>query len=257
MPSGLRLFPLLAALAAPLPSAAAPGPLLPPDPALEPRWTWAPLELGAEIRVAPLLLVGPLPALSDLGYLGEALDGGAARLREARNAQVLAVPWSFSEALPGELASALPAGWRGHLSDAKVPASARAQLVAGLDGRRSFEEALQLAADRLPGEIALFHWVSGVEAWPLAASTAPGSTLRAAERLVYVDQHTDPVLVEATAGLALVSTDGEVFLRYEDRYRLVITGSNTAARAGRDLARQLVLDLRPMLGEASVAALLP
>jgi hypothetical protein len=107
--------------------------------------------------------------------------------------------------------------------------------------------------DRLPGEVVLFRWISDIQAHPLGASTAPGTTLRAADRLVYVDDHTDPVLAEATVGLALVAADGEVFLRYEDRYSFVITGTNTAQRAGRFLAQQLVSDLDPLLEQPEVA----
>jgi hypothetical protein len=231
------------------------GPSLPTTlPTQELDWGWAPLELGSDIRVAPLVVVGPMPDLERVGFLGEELEGKAAQLRDLRSTQVAAVTESFSDALPGALASALPADWRGRFSDARVPPSTRTQLAAGLDGRRSFADAMQLAVDRLPGEVVLFQWMSDVTAEPLSASTAPGTTLRAADRLVYVDEHTDPVLAHATVGLALVAADGEVFLRYEDRYSFVITGSNNALRAGRSLARQLVDDLEPLLGEPTVVS---
>ena len=249
-----RLFPLLAAAALLLAPTAQAAPGLPSGlPAGELEWGWSPLDLGSDIRVAPLVVVGPLPVLEPVGFLGEELQGEAAHLRALRSTQVAAVTESFSDALPGTLASALPDGWRGHLSDARVPASARTQLAAGLDGRRSLDGALQLAVDRLPGEVVLFRWISDIEAQPLGTTTAPGTTLRAADRLVYVDEHTDPVLARATVGLALVAADGEVFLRYEDRYTFVITSTNTSARAGRELARMLVHDLHPLLAEPSVA----
>lgn len=217
-------------------------------------WSWAPLDLGTDIRVAPLVVVGSMPVLENTGFLGERLSGQAARLRSVRGAQISAVPDAFSTALPGELASALPADWRGHLSDAKVRPAARSQLTAGLDGRSSLDQALRAAVDHLPGEVVLFRWMTDVQARPLGSSAAPGTTLRAADRLVYVDQHTDPVLAEATVGLALVAADGEVFLRYEDRYTFVITGNSNAARAGRDLAQRLVDDLEPLLEEQGVAS---
>lgn len=256
MPHSLpRSFPALASLlllAAPLLAQAGPG--LPTSlPTHELDWGWSPLDLGSDIRVAPLVVVGPLPELDPTGFLGEELQGNAAELRSLRGDQVAAVTESFSDALPGALASALPDGWHGHLSDARVSAGTRTQLAAGLDGRRSLDAALQLAVDRVPGEVVLFRWISDIEAQPLGTTTAPGTTLRAADRLVYVDEHTDPVLAHATVGLALVAADGEVFLRYEDRYSFVITGTNTSLRAGRDLARRLVDDLQPLLAEPSVA----
>jgi hypothetical protein len=204
-----------------------------------------------------LLVLGTPPPLALRGYLGEELEGAAAALRNVRSAQVLAVPAAFSEALPGELASAFPLDWRGHMSDARCSPSTRSQLVAGLGGRRPMEGVLQTAADRVPGQVVLFHWMLDLAAEPMAANVAPGTTQRVADRLIYVDQHTDPVLAEATVGLALVSADGEVFLRYEDRYTFVITGTNTSQRAGRDLARQLVDDLAPLLDGGGVAALRP
>jgi hypothetical protein len=252
-----RALPLLAA-AVLLHGLATPAQASPGLPTSLPRiveldWGWAPLELGSDIRVAPLMVVGPLPELEVVGFLGEELHGAAAKLRTARSHQVAAVPEAFADALPGALASALPEGWHGHISDARVPPSTRTQLTAGIDGRRSLEDALQLAVDRLPGEVILFRWIADVEAVPLGSAAAPGTTLRAADRLVYVDTHTDPVLAHATVGLALVAADGEVFLRYEDRYPFVITGSNTAQRAGRELARQLVDDLEPLLVQPQVA----
>ncbi len=245
---------LLLAASAQVPDAdAAPG-LPSPLPFTELDWAWAPLDLGSDIRVAPLVTVGTMPVLEPVGFLGEPLSGYAAELRDVRGAQVSAIPEAFSTALPGELASALPADWRGHLSDAKVPPGARSQLTAGLDGRASLEDALREAVVRLPGEVVLFRWMTDLQAHPLGSTAAPGTTLRAANRLVYVDQHTDPILAEATVGLALVAADGEVFLRYEDRYTFVITGTNTAARAGRDLAQRLVDDLEPLLDEHSAAS---
>jgi len=222
-------------------------------PMIELEWGWAPLDLGSDIRVAPLMVVGPLPDLEPVGFLGEELHGHAAQLRSLRSTQVAAVADSFADALPGALASALPQDWHGHFSDARVKASTRTKLTAGLDGRSSLDNALQLAVDRLPGEVVMFRWIADIEAEPLGTTTAPGTTLRAADRLVYVDEHTDPVLAEATVGLALVAADGEVFLRYEDRYSFVITGSNTSSHAGRDLARRLVRDLEPLLEEPTVA----
>ena len=254
-PRPLSLLPLV--LLCGLGGAVEAAPLLPNAPTTAPDWTWAPLDLDSDIRVAPLLLLGTPAPLALKGYLGEDLDGAAAALRSVRSAQVLAVPSAFSEALPGELASALPADWRGHMSDARVTPAMRSQLVAGLDGRRPMEGALQTAAVRVPGQVVLFHWMLDLKAQPLATSLAPGTTQRVADRLVYVDQHTDPVLAEATVGLALVSADGEVYLRYEDRYNFVITGTNTSQRAGRDLARQLVDDLAPLLDTGSVAVLQP
>ncbi len=230
------------------------GPGLPSSlPVDELDWGWAPLELGSDIRVAPMMVIGPLPDLEPVGFLGEELTGSAAHLRAVRSTQVAAVSESFSDALPGALASALPEGWHGRFSDARVPAGTRTKLAAGLDGRSSLDNALQLAVDRLPGEVVMFRWMSDISAEPLGTTTAPGTTLRAADRLVYVDEHTDPVLAHATVGLALVAADGEVFLRYEDRYSFVITSNNTSLRAGRALARQLVRDLQPLLAEPTVA----
>jgi len=243
---------LLAAalLAAPAVGAA---PVMPAStPASELSWGWAPLEGAQDVRVAPLVVAGAWPALEPLGFLGEQLDGSAAHLRNLRDHQVATIPEVFSLALPGELARALPADWKGSLRDARAPARARSQIEAGVDGRRSLEAALQELAGRLQGDVILFQWMSDVSAVPLGTTTAPGTTTRVADRVVFVDQHTDPVLTEATVGLALVAADGEVFLRYENRYQVLITGSNSSWKAGRQLARQLVDDLQPLLTEPAL-----
>jgi len=216
-------------------------------------WGWAPLGEAQDIRVAPLLLVGTLPGLESSGYLGEELQDGEAELRLYRDAQLSQVPGAFALALPGQLARAMPSEWNGRFRDQPLSPRMRALLVSGVDGRRSLDQTMREAASKASGEAVLFHWMTDVQAHPLLSSHAPGTTTRAADRLVFIER--DPVLAEATVGLALVSTGGEVLLRYEDRFQVLLSEANRPPRAGRELARYLVDALRPVLQGDALASM--
>ena len=224
--------------------AAAPFPLLP---ACDLDWASAPSDAPEDIRVAPLLLLGPLPDLGAVGFLGEPLRGREAGAREARQAEIAEVPPAFGVALPGEVARALPPGWNGRFRDVDLAVTARGRVTQALQGGLAVEEALRAAAAHLPGEAVLFRWMADVSAVPLNTVAMPASTTRAGDRVVYVDADTDPVLVSATLGVALVAPDGEVFVRYSDRYEAVLSAVSGPRAVGRDLARHLVADVATLL----------
>ncbi len=227
---------------------------LPAAPAGDLDWASAPSDAPVDIRVAPLLLVGPLPELDAVGFLGEPLKGSEAGAREARRAALAEVPSAFGTALPGEVARALPPGWNGRFRDVDLAAPARGRITQALQDGQAVEDALRAAAAHLPGEAVLFRWMADIAAIPLKSVSVPASTTRAGDRVVYVDPDTDPVLVSATLGVALVAPDGEVYLRYADRYDTVLSAVSGPRAVGRDLARHLVTDVATLLTtEGSVA----
>jgi hypothetical protein len=220
---------------------------LPMAPAGDLDWTSAPSDAPEDIRVTPLLLLGPLPDLGMVGFLGEPLQGRAASSREARQAALGEVPAAFAVALPGEMACALPAGWKGRFRDVDLNLSSRGRVTQALHDGQSVEKALRVAAAHLPGEAVLFRWMSDLSAVPLNSVAVPASTTRAGDRVVFIDADTDPVLVSATLGVALVAPDGEVYVRYSDRYDAVLSGVSGPRSVGRELARRLVTDVAVLL----------
>ncbi|MBN1335017.1 MAG: hypothetical protein JXB39_03555 [Deltaproteobacteria bacterium] len=218
---------------------AAPVPLA--DPAPDAR------EGPQAIRVAPLLVLGPLPDLGTVGFFGEPLQGREAGAREAREAALFQVPSAFGVALPGEVALALPPGWDVCFRDTDLALPVRARVTQALQEDEAVEDALRSAAARSPGEVVLFRWMADVSALALNGVTVPASTTRAGDRLVFVDASTDPVLVSATLGVALVASDGEIRVLHSDRYEAVLSSVSGPRAVGRSLARHLVADVATRL----------
>jgi hypothetical protein len=57
------------------------------------------------------------------------------------------------------------------------------------------------------------------------------------------DPSDEPYLVSARLCMALVASDGEVVVRYEDRFEGVLSGPDGVHRAGRELARALASEV--------------
>ena len=100
------------------------------------------------------------------------------------------------------------------------------------------------------GDAVLIQWLTGLQATPLCAVEAPRSTTEVAGRLVFVDDRSEPVLVEATLGMALVTREGDIVLRYEDSYQTVLSDAMPLHQACRELARAFSEDVRPVLSAA-------
>lgn len=210
-------------------------------------WNWEPTEELRDIRVLPMLVVGPLPAMENVGFLGEELILGEQDLRVKRSKEIQLLPELLSVALPGEVARALPRDWSSHLRADDLSAGALQRLGSLLSRGSSAEPFMRRFARRSGGDAVLFQWMTELRAIPLCAVEAPRSMTEVAGRLVFVDDKSEPVLVEARFGMALVTQEGAIAFRYEDTYQTVLSGALPIERACREMARAFLDDIRPVL----------
>lgn len=211
----------------------------------EASWNWSPISEIGDIKVTPLLLINHVPKLSPSGYLGEQLTSVDLEKRFKRNEQLNLIPEAFSHALPGQLARYMPENWKGVLTDTSLGLRERSKITHSLlSSPTDLDKTLEKLVDNTA---LLFHWISAFEAVPLSTTIEPATTTRVAERYVFVDSKTDPVLVNIKLGLALVSAEGQILLRYQEHYEVVLSEAKGPDSAGRDLARQVASDVALVL----------
>jgi hypothetical protein len=218
-----------------------------PSGSLSIAWNWEPTLGAADIRVAPLLVLGEIPQMATKGYMGEELILGEEDLRLERNRQVLALPEAVALALPGEIGRLLPDAWSGHFRSGRLSSNAAARLEKALSRGESPEDVMKEVASSGEGEAVLFQWISDMHVTALCTEEAPRTTTEAAGRLVFVDDATEPVLIEATVGIALVTRSGDVVFRYDDTVETILSDATPLHAASRELARTVADEVRGVL----------
>ncbi len=146
-----------------------------------------------------------------------------------------------------------------------LPAGARDKVTDALLGRRpGLDAALGEAARAVGGDAALFSWVSELDGQPLSLLGFPGEVVETPVGPVVLDHDDEPYLVTAKVGMALVTRDGEVVVRYQDTFETILSARTDSARAGRELARALAREVTLVWGtdprlieHEPVSALLP
>jgi len=149
--------------------------------------------------------------------------------------------------VPQQLALYLPGAVNGELGTAseaafrpgRFPLGGRDRLTSALKGRGDLDVALSSVARGMHGEAVLFTWITGLHGEPLTAEAFPGDIVETEVGPVVVDHAQEPYRVTAGVGMALVSTDGEVVIRYADQFEAVLSGRRGASGVGRDLASAL------------------
>ncbi len=99
------------------------------------------------------------------------------------------------------------------------------------------------AAAAVGGEATLFSWVTELRGDPLTLQGFPGETVETTVGPVVLDHQEEPFLVTAEIGMALVTWDGEVVVRYEDTYEAILSAESDAGDAGQELARALAQEV--------------
>jgi hypothetical protein len=206
------------------------------------------LSAVGEIRVPPVLhAYDPVPLRTD-EYVTDAISSGRMALRRERMADLALVPDAMALALPGAIHARIQSAWTGHFRVGTLPSGARDRLIAAL--RRGtdldVENALTEAARTVGGEAVLFSWIAEIRATPLTAEAFPGDTVDTAVGQVVVAFDEEPYRIDAEVGMALVSTDGHVILRYQDLSSSLLSPYRSPGRVGRDLAGSLAGEVAGM-----------
>lgn len=204
-------------------------------------WRAEALLTPGEVRVLPVVETWEhTPPRLD-SYVGAVeLPEPRAALRRERTEQLADIPPAITQALPGEVGVALGSAGPAHFRPGRYPLGARERIEGAL--RRDDAEldvVLEAVARGMPGEAALITWVSHLEGEPLTAEGFPGDIIETAVGPVMVDHSDEPYRVHATVGVALVSTTGELVLRYDDNFEAVLSGRDDPDRVGRTVARAL------------------
>lgn len=192
-----------------------------------------------EIWVLPALAVHQPVELDERHMLGAALTLRQRRIRKQRTLELEGLPATIGQALPGEVNATLGAAWQGQFRHHAAPAEHTQRLSdAVLQRRPDIQGVLETYAQAF-GRWALLTWVTEISGEPLIRRALPGEVIETPAGPVVVDLEDDPHLVSVKLGTALLSPDGEVVLRYEDRFDAVLTGQDARENAGRRLARAL------------------
>ncbi|MEQ1570891.1 MAG: hypothetical protein ABMA64_35000 [Myxococcota bacterium] len=212
-----------------------------------------------EVRVLPALQLYAAVAPDLNSPLGRPLPHDQATTRITRAIQLDALAGAVGLALPGEVNGELGERWPGQFRLGSYPMGARGRVEEALRTGRDLDGVLGEAARAVGGDAVLISWVDQLDARPLSRDEWPGSLVNTAAGLIVVDPADEPFAVSARVGLALIASDGEVVVRYDDTYETVLSRERGTEVAARDLAHALASEVAkvwavdPRLGEPRVA----
>ncbi len=198
---------------------------------------WAP----GEVRVLPLVSLSEAPALVLDTWIGRPAPPQQAHLRARRTRELAWLPRELWLAMPTAINSALGESWSGEfrLGTWTGGAMERARSAIG----RADWDALEGLVHGTGGDAVLVTWLVGWEGQPLTAVGAPGEVIETTGGPVVVDSRDEPYLVSAAMGAALITRDGEVCVRYADRFEAILSSRYPIDRTGRDLARSMAAEM--------------
>ncbi|MBK7756062.1 MAG: hypothetical protein IPN01_02820 [Deltaproteobacteria bacterium] len=213
-------------------------------------WDVHPEVVLGEVRVIPAMVLAPPPAPTMTDMLSAPLSAEFSAGRLQRAAELKALPDALHHDLAGAFYAALPEGWRGHLRDGAMPATARQRVERALTDEAGLDDALAEAAAQVGGDAALFVWVRSIEAQPLTSSHLIGELVFQDGLPVVVDWTEEPYAVRVELGLALVSREGLVLFRCEDQYTGLLSAGHPLDLMSLEIAQDAVAQIAPVwLGE--------
>lgn len=216
-----------------------PGSTLPFNFSARPTW--------GEVRVVPALALHEPVEINLDSYLGSALPYRRQLVRKERTHQLMGLSKAVGLALPGEVNGVLGLSWAGQFRSHNLPAGSRSRVGEAVLGERpGIDAELGDAAESVGGEATLFCWISELSGEPLSLRGFPGEVLETEAGPVVLDHEDEPYLVTARLGMALVTSDGEVVVRYQDTFETILSGSSDEGRAGRELARAMAHEVGEM-----------
>lgn len=194
---------------------------------------------SGEVRVVPALQLHSAVNPEFGSFFGTALSERQSAVRVQRARQLAALCDAVGVALPGEVNGELGDTWPGQFRSHAYPIGARQRVIEALRSGRGVDHALAEAARSIGGDAVLISWMDQIEASPLTMSGLPGTVVDTPAGPIVVDYPDEPFVVSARVGMALVTADGEVVVRYHDTYETVLSGTRGPGTAGRDLAHAL------------------
>lgn len=180
------------------------------------------------------------PVEVELGdYLGGGLPEPRVAVRSQRTTELAALPSEVGLALPGAVGGELGDDFLGTFRAAGWPDGARSRVVRALERGHGLDEALGAAGRAVGGDALLVTWVDQLQARPLSLDGAPGDMVDTPRGQVVVDHVDEPYLVDLGVGMALVSGDGQVLLRFREDVQTILSAARPPPVVGREVARHL------------------
>ncbi len=199
----------------------------------------------AEGHIVVMPLVGayaPPSVRLDAGLAGKLVSQDRADVRRARTREARRVPHQFALALPGQVAAVLGDQWEARFTAGQLSGATADRLRQALRRNAEIDPLLAEIARSTRASGVWFSWVDALTAEPLTAEADAGDVVIAGDSPVVVDFADEPYRVIARLGAALVDRDGQVVLRYEDAFEVLLSGDHGARGAGMALARALARD---------------
>ena len=195
--------------------------------------------ISGEVRVVPGVGAhDPVPLVVD-DFLGGGLAAPRLAVREERTRQVLQLPAEIGLALPGAVGGEFGDAFEGTFRAARWPEAARARVARAIERGEGLDDALSTAGRSVGGEATLITWVDRLYARPLSLDGAPGEMVETPKGTVLVDHVDEPYLVDLWVGMALVSSDGTLLVRFRMNAKTILSGAQPPSAVGREVARQV------------------
>ncbi|MEZ4322975.1 MAG: hypothetical protein R3F61_36250 [Myxococcota bacterium] len=232
---------------------------VPKSEALVQPWRFEARTTHGVVRVLPVVVTTGRSDVDLDSYVGAGLPWMREWLRSRRTDEIDRIPHALGVALPGAVNGALGARWDGQFLQGSFAPTTRSALRSALRGKGDVDEALAATVRGLDGSAALITWVTELEGRPLTATGFPGDIVVTDSGPVVLDHIEEPYLIDAQVGMALVARDGEVVLRYTDRFSTVLSARRDSAAAAADLAAALAAEVQkvwacdPRLEDAAVS----
>ena len=193
----------------------------------------------------PVLSVIELGDVEQLDFIGP-IPPWRLHLRKQRMESIKTVPDAVGMALPGALASQLPIDWGGSFHVGHYSGSIKSKMTDHIAHGESIDRLLIEMGSRKKGVSTLVSWVEELEATPITQEAAPGEMVITEVGPIIVNLFEECYRIRATVGMALVTSDGEVILRYRDQFESILGEQRSPNRVGRDLALSLAKEITKM-----------
>ena len=200
---------------------------------------------NGQIEVMPVLSVMDLGEVNQQDFIGP-IPPWRLQLRQQRMASIKHVPEAVGMALPGALASNLPANWPGQFHVGHFPGSSKSKLTDLISQGDSLDQVLYDIGSRKKDVSTLISWVEDIHATPITQEAAAGDFVASEVGPIVVNLFEESYRIRATIGMALIASDGEVILRYQDVFESVLGDQRNTHRVGRDLAIRLAEEITKM-----------
>lgn len=203
-------------------------------------WDAEAVVASGEVLVLPVLELHDAPLVNLDHHVVAEVPFSQQIRREVRTQMLQTLPVEVAAALPGAVNGQVGRGWDGRFRPGSFPVGSDIRLSHALARPGAdVDQALAQVGQRSGSDAVWITWVRRLHGAPLTAQGFVGDLVHTTTGPVVIDLTDEPYLVELDVGVALVSGQGEVLLRYEDRFEGVLSRHTDAPAVGRAVAKDM------------------